>query len=147
MLYIADFMRDFHTKLYEVTPEDLKRELTKHERTVKHSLYMVMGQHEHFQKDDAVQFQEKFHIRIDQMASDFRTWKRAGCKAYAKPKKYVSGRIAGASKKAFDMVLNKYMLEASGVAFQEQSSQSAPSIDPSYFLKKKDEEARVDDAA
>ncbi len=110
MLTISDFMKDFYKKLYEVSPEDIKREVTKHERVVKHTLYMVMGQHEHFQKEDAMRFQEKFHVRIDQMASDYHTWKRAGCKAYAKPKQYVSGRVAGASKKAFDHVLGAYLL-------------------------------------
>ena len=144
MLYIADFMRDFHAKLYEVTPEDLKRDLTKHERTVKHTLYMVMGQHEHFQNDDAKAFQEKFHVRIDQMASDYRTWKRAGCKQYAKPKKYVSGRIAGASKKAFDLVLNKYMVEA-GPEFRPEPTFTSESPDQSLILEEKND--LVDDAA
>lgn len=111
MLFISDFMRDFHAKLHEVTPEEVKRDLSKHERVVKHALYMVMGQHEYFASQDAVKFQEMFHVRIDQMASDYRTWKRAGCKAYARPKQYVSGRVAGASKKAFDQVLNTYLLK------------------------------------
>lgn len=111
MLKIADFMRDFYLKLNEVVPEDLKRELAKHERVVKHALYMIVGGQEHFQKMDAAKFQEKFHVKMDQMASDYQTWKRAGCKAYAKPKQYVSGRIAGASKKAFDMILNGYLLK------------------------------------
>lgn len=137
-------MRDFHAKLYEVTPEDLKRDLTKHERTVKHTLYMVMGQHEHFQSDDAKAFQEKFHVRIDQMASDYRTWKRAGCKPYAKPKKYVSGRIAGASKKAFDMVLNKYMVET-GSGLRPDVSLVDESQDRSLILEEKND--LVDDAA
>lgn len=141
MLYIADFMRDFHTKLYEVTPEDLKRELTKHERTVKHTLYMVMGQHEHFKNEHASHFQERFHVRIDQMASDFRTWKRAGCKPYAKPKQYVSGRIAGASKKAFDMVLNHYMLESGG-PIRQQQERATDQVDRRLIL-----EAREDDVA
>lgn len=110
MLMISDFMRDFQKRLFEVTPEDLKRELTKHERVVKHALYMVMGQYEVFRKDDAVKFQERFHVKIDQMASDYQTWKRAGCKSYAKPKQYISGRIAGASKKAFDQILNLYLV-------------------------------------
>ena len=103
-------MRDFQKRLFEVTPEDLKRELTKHERVVKHALYMIMGQYEVFRKEDAVRFQERFHVKIDQMASDYQTWKRAGCKTYAKPKQYISGRIAGASKKAFDQTLNLYLV-------------------------------------
>jgi hypothetical protein len=110
MLFIADFMRDFHVRLHEIAPEDVKRDIVKHERVVKHTLYMVMGQHEHFRKEDAARFQELFHVRIDQMASDYATWKRAGCKPYARPKQYVSGRVAGASKKAFDQVLNSYLL-------------------------------------
>ena len=110
MLKIADFMREFYIKLHDVVPEDLKRELAKHERVVKHALYMVVGEKEIFHKMDASRFQEKFHVKMDQMAGDYHTWKRAGCKAYAKPKQYVSGRIAGASKKAFDLVLNAYLL-------------------------------------
>lgn len=139
MLYIADFMREFHTKLYEVTPEDLKRELSKHERIVKHTLYMVMGQHEHFKHETAKHFQERFHVRIDQLASDFRTWKRAGCKPYAKPKQYVSGRIAGASKRAFDIILNKYILESGGgIRHQEKAGHIGPNS--SLLLKKREED-------
>lgn len=104
-------MRDFYKELNNVTPEDLKRELSKQERVVKHALYVIMGEHEYFQREHAVKFQERFHVRIDQMAADYQTWKRAGCKPYAKPKQYVSGRIAGASKKAFDRVLNTYLLK------------------------------------
>lgn len=103
-------MKDFYFKLNEVVPEDLKRELAKHERVVKHALYMVVSGKDLFYKVDAARYQEKFHVKMDQMAGDYQTWKRAGCKAYAKPKQYVSGRIAGASKKAFDMVLNAYIL-------------------------------------
>jgi hypothetical protein len=110
MLKISEFMRDFYFKLNDVVPEDLKRELAKHERVVKHALYMVVSGKELFYFEDAAKFQEKFHVKMDQMAGDYQTWKRAGCKAYAKPKQYVSGRIAGASKKAFDMVLNTYIL-------------------------------------
>lgn len=120
MLFISDFMRDFHAKLHEVTPEEVKRDLSKHERVVKHALYMVMGQTEHFVRQDAAKFQEMFHVRIDQMASDYRTWKRAGCKPYARPKQYVSGRVAGASKKAFDQVLNTYLLKAKMFEYQNQ---------------------------
>lgn len=111
MLMIADFMRDFHKKLYDVAPEDVKREITKQERTVKHALYMVMGQFQEFRKEDAIKYQERFHVKMDQMASDYHTWKRGGCKAYAKPKQYISGRVAGASKKAFDQVLNAYLTQ------------------------------------
>jgi hypothetical protein len=110
MLKISDFMRDFYFKLNDVVPEELKRELAKHERVVKHALYMIASGKDLFYMEDAAKFQEKFHIKMDQMASDYHTWKRAGCKAYAKPKQYVTGRIAGASKKAFDMVLNTYIL-------------------------------------
>jgi|266.fasta.fasta_contig_21_3449421_length_530_multi_7_in_0_out_0_1 hypothetical protein len=125
MLMISDFMRDFQKRLYEVTPEDLKRELTKHERVVKHALYMVMGQYEHFRRDDAIKFQERFHVKIDQMASDYQTWKRAGCKSYAKPKQFISGRIAGASKKAFDQMLNVYLLR-----LQEKPMPEVVSFEP-----------------
>ncbi len=110
MLKISEFMKDFYIKLDVVVPEDLKRELAKHERVVKHALYMVVSGKDLFQLGDAPRFQEKFHVKMDQMAGDYHTWKRAGCKAYAKPKQYVSGRIAGAAKKAFDLVLNTYIL-------------------------------------
>ena len=110
MLKIADFIRDFYRKLHEVVPEDLKRELNKYERVVKHALYMVVGQYDLFHKGEAPSLQERFHIKMDQMVSDYQTWKRGGCKAYAKPKQYVSGKIAGASKKAFDLVLNTYLV-------------------------------------
>jgi len=127
MLKIADFMRDFYVKLNEVVPEDLKRELSKYERVVKHALYMIIGEKEQFHRMDAARFQEKFHVKMDQMASDYHTWKRAGCKAYARPKQYVTGRIAGASKKAFDMILNTYLLRAieiEGVMPREEREES-----------------------
>ncbi len=110
MLKISEFMKDFYVKLNDVVPEDLKRELAKHERIVKHALYMVVAGKELFYTADAAKFQEKFHVKMDQMASDYQTWKRAGCKAYAKPKQYVTGRIAGASKRAFDMVMSSYII-------------------------------------
>ena len=110
MLKISEFMKDFYVKLNDVVPEDLKRELAKHERIVKHALYMVVAGKELFYTADASKFQEKFHVKMDQMASDYQTWKRAGCKAYAKPKQYVTGRIAGASKRAFDMVMSSYII-------------------------------------
>lgn len=112
MLLISEFMRDFQKKLYEVAPEEVKREITKQERIIKHTIFVVMGQHEFFKRVDAVKFQEKFHVRIDQMAGDYRTWKNAGCKTYARPKQFVSGKVAGVSKKAFDQVLNSYMLRS-----------------------------------
>ncbi len=125
MLKISEFMKDFYLKLNEVVPEDLKRELAKHERVVKHALYMVVSGKDLFYKVDAARYQEKFHVKMDQMAGDYHTWKRAGCKAYAKPKQYVSGRIAGASKKAFDIVLNAYILrlrEIEGVPVMAQEA-------------------------
>lgn len=122
MLTVSEFMKDFYKELNDVTPEDLKRELAKQERVVKHTLYVIMSENEHFKRTEAVKMQERFHVRIDQMAADYQTWKRAGCKPYAKPKQYVSGRIAGASKKAFDRVLNQYILKAKEVegAFKDR---------------------------
>lgn len=111
MLTISSFLKEFHQKLHEVAPEEVKRDVLKQERVIKHTLFMIMGQHEHFHEKDAVHFQERFHVRIDQMASDYQTWKRAGCKSYAKPKQYVSGKVAGVSKKAFDQVLNTYIIQ------------------------------------
>lgn len=110
-MLISDFMSLFIKRLYEVVPEDAQRDLVKQDRTVKHALYLVMGKYQRLRKDLAVPFQEKFHLRIDQLAADYRTWKRAGCKGYARPKQYVSGPIAGASKKAFDHTLGTYLLE------------------------------------
>ena len=128
MLKISEFMKDFYIKLNDVVPEDLKRELAKHERIVKHALYMVVAGKELFYTADASKFQEKFHVKMDQMASDYQTWKRAGCKAYAKPKQYVSGRIAGASKRAFDMVMSSYIIrlrEMQGVQSFVQSERES----------------------
>ena len=128
MLKISEFMKDFYVKLNDVVPEDLKRELAKHERIVKHALYMVVAGKELFYTADASKFQEKFHVKMDQMASDYQTWKRAGCKAYAKPKQYVSGRIAGASKRAFDMVMSSYIIrlrEMQGVQSFVQSERES----------------------
>lgn len=130
MLMISDFMRDFHKKLYEVAPEEVKREITKQERAVRHALYMVVGQFQEFRKEDAIKYQERFHVRIDQMASDYHTWKRGGCKTYAKPKQYISGRVAGASKKAFDQVLNTYLL---------QTRSLAPKVEPNKLVLQEEE--------
>ena len=109
-MHIADFKRDFYKKLFEVAPEEVHREITKQQKAVKNTLFTVMGGHDRIVAELAVKFQERFHVRIDQMASDYRTWKRAGCKPYAKPKQFVSGKVAGASKKAFDQVLGAYLL-------------------------------------
>ena len=130
MLYVSDFMRDFYKKLHEVTPEDLQRELAKYERVVKHTLYMIVGQLEHFSAEESSSFQERFHVRVDQLAADYRTWKRAGCKSYARPRQYISGRIAGASKKAFDQILNKYILLSREVSKQENFYTKNISLEP-----------------
>ncbi|MCH9624736.1 MAG: hypothetical protein S4CHLAM27_11360 [Chlamydiia bacterium] len=110
-MLVSDFMSLFVKRLYEVLPEDAKRDLIKQDRTVKHALYMVMGKYQRLRKDLATPFQEKFHLRMDQLAADYRTWKRAGCKTYARPKQYISGQIAGASKKAFDFALGTFLLD------------------------------------
>ncbi len=110
-MLVSDFMSLFVKRLYEVIPEDGKRDLIKQDRTVKHALYMVMGKYQRVRKDLASPFQEKFHLRMDQLAADYRTWKRAGCKTYARPKQYISGQIAGASKKAFDYTLGTFLLD------------------------------------
>ena len=110
-MLVSDFMSLFVKRLYEAVPEDHRRDLIKQDRTVKHALYMVMGKYQRLRKDLATPFQEKFHLRMDQLAADYRTWKRAGCKSYARPKQYISGHIAGASKKAFDFTLGTYLLE------------------------------------
>jgi hypothetical protein len=110
-MLVSDFMSLFVKRLYEVIPEDEKRELIKQDRTVKHALYMVMGKYQRLSKDLASPFQEKFHLKMDQLTADYRTWKRAGCKAYAKPKQYVTGQIASSSKKAFDYALGTFLLD------------------------------------
>ena len=110
-MLVSDFMSLFVKRLYEVIPEDEKRELIKQDRTVKHALYMVMGKYQRLRKDLASPFQEKFHLRIDQLTADYRTWKRAGCKAYARPKQYITGQVASSSKKAFDYTLGTFLLD------------------------------------
>lgn len=101
-MLVSDFMSLFVKRLYDEMPEDAKRDLIKQDRTVKHALYLVMGKYQRLRKELAISFQEKFHLKMDQLSADYRTWKRAGCKSYARPKQYVSGQVAGASKKAFD---------------------------------------------
>ena len=110
-MLVSDFMSLFIQRLYEVIPEDAKRDLIKQDRTVKHALYMVMGKYQRLRKDLATPFQEKFHLRLDQLTADYRTWKRAGCKAYARPKQYITGLVASSSKKAFDYTLGTYLLD------------------------------------
>lgn len=110
-MLVSDFMSLFVRRLYEVIPEDAKRDLIKQDRTVKHALYLVMGKYQRLRKDLAISFQEKFHLKMDQLSADYRTWKRAGCKSYARPKQYVSGLVANASKKSFDYILGTYLLE------------------------------------
>ncbi len=110
-MLVSEFMSLFIQRLYETMPEDAKRDLIKQDRTVKHALYLVMGKYQRLSKDLASPFQEKFHLRMDQLAADYRTWKNAGCKSYARPKQYISGQIAGVSKKAFDYTLGSYLLD------------------------------------
>lgn len=110
-MLVSDFMSDFVKRLYEIIPEDSKRDLIKQDKAIKHGLYLVMGKYQRLRKDLATPFQEKFHLRVDQLAADYRTWKNAGCKGYARPKQYVSGPVAYASKKAFDYTLGTYLLE------------------------------------
>ncbi len=110
-MLVSDFMSLFVKRLYDEMPEDAKRDLIKQDRTVKHALYLVMGKYQRLRKELAISFQEKFHLKMDQLSADYRTWKRAGCKSYARPKQYVSGQVAGASKKAFDYILGSYLLE------------------------------------
>lgn len=110
-MLVSDFMSFFVKRLYETVPEEVKRDLMKQDRAIKHGLYMVMGKYQRIRKDLAMPFQEKFHMRMDQLAADYRTWKSAGCKAYARPKQYISGPIAGVAKKAFDHTLGTFLLE------------------------------------
>jgi len=110
-MLVSDFMSLFVERLYEIVPEDARRDLIKQDRTIKHALYIVMGKYERLRRDLASPFQEKFHLKMDQLAADYRTWKRAGCKSYARPKQFISGEIAGASKKAFDYTLGTFLLE------------------------------------
>ena len=110
-MLVSDFMSLFVGRLYETVPEEAKRDLIKQDKAIKHGLYLVMGKYKRLRKDLATPFQEKFHLKIDQLAADYRTWKRAGCKAYARPKQYISGTVAGVAKKAFDYTLGTFLLE------------------------------------
>ena len=110
-MLVSDFMSFFVKRLYETMPEEAKRDLVKQDRTVKHALYLVMGKYQRVSKDLASPFQEKFHLKMDQLAADYRTWKSAGCKSYARPKQYISGQVAGVSKKAFDFTLGTFLLD------------------------------------
>ena len=110
-MLVSDFMSLFVKRLYEDVPEEVKRDLVKQDRTIKHVLHRIMSDYHRLRKELASPFQEKFHLRMDQLAADYRTWKRAGCKSYARPKQYVSGHVAGLSKKAFDYTLGVYLID------------------------------------
>ena len=109
-MLVFEFIEHFEKKLHEIVPEEAKRDLEKQKRTVKNTLYSLASDKERIREQDAIWLQERFHIRMDQLASDYRTWKRAGCKTYARPKQYISGPIARTSKRAFDTILNQLLL-------------------------------------
>ena len=132
-MLVSDFMSLFVKRLYEVMPEDAMRDLVKQDRTVKHALYLVMGKYQRLRKDLAISFQEKFHLKMDQLSADYRTWKRAGCKSYARPKQYVSGQVANASKKSFDYILGSYLLELKSLQSEKIVSMPESQKDISSF--------------
>lgn len=114
-MLVSEFLSSFNKKLYEVAPKEIHRDLERQERTVKHSLFSVVGVSRELSKNQVVKYQEDFHTRIDRMAMDYKTWERGGFKRYAKPKQFVTGRVAAASKKAFDWVLSDFL-----VSFQKK---------------------------
>lgn len=109
-MLVSEFLSSFNKKLYEVAPKEIHRDLERQERTVKHSLFSVVGISREVAKNQAIKYQEEFHTKIDRMAMDYKTWERGGFKRYAKPKQFVTGRVAAASKKAFDWVLNEFLI-------------------------------------
>jgi hypothetical protein len=114
-MLVSEFLSSFNKKLYEVAPKEIHRDLERQERTVKHSLFSVVGVVRELAKNEAIKYQEDFHTKIDRMAMDYKTWERGGFKRYAKPKQFVTGRVAAASKKAFDWVLSDFL-----VSFQKK---------------------------
>ena len=108
-MLVGEFLATFNKRLYEVAPKEIHRDLERQERVVKHSLFSVVGTTRELAKGDVVKYQESFHTKIDRMATDYKTWERGGFKSYAKPKQFVTGRVAAASKKAFDWVLHDFL--------------------------------------
>jgi hypothetical protein len=108
-MLVVEFLASFNKKMYEVAPKEIHRDLERQERTVKHSLFSVVGTSREVSKGEAIKHQESFHTKIDRMAMDYKTWERGGFKSYAKPKQFVTGRVAAAAKKAFDWVLHDFL--------------------------------------
>lgn len=106
----SQFIQSFVKNAYAMAGEDIERHLVKQERVVRNNLFVSLGGHGSLSVENAAKYQETFHTKMDQLASDFRTWKKAGCKQYARPKQIVSGPIAYVSKKAFDQALNEFIL-------------------------------------
>lgn len=106
----SEFITSFNKKLYEFAPKEIHRDLERQERAVKHTLFVALSGSKEIVKTEAIKIQEGFHVRIDRMAMDYKTWERGGFKRYAKPKQFVTGRVAATSKKTFDWVLNEFLV-------------------------------------
>lgn len=112
---VHDFLDAFNREMNRNTKGfELRRRLKKEEKFLKWTIYHLLaeGIYLHY----AAKYQEKFHTKVDYMAADYKTWKDAGCKHYAKPKQYVSGEIAKIAKRSFDTVLGEMILQKKGAA-------------------------------
>ena len=109
-MLISDFFNSFHYYLYSISPDEIRMDVNKHERIVKHTLFTVIGGKREVPTDQIYKMQEMVHVKIDQLAQDYRTWQRNGYKRYAKPKQYITGRVAAAAKRAFDQTLHNLIV-------------------------------------
>ena len=131
----SQFIQSFVKKAYAMAGEESERHLVKQERVVRNNLFISLGGHGLLSTESAAKYQETFHTKMDQLASDFRTWKRAGCKQYARPKQIVSGPIAYISKKAFDQALNDFLLTRKAHPMMD-SQIDQEDYESSIFLRK-----------
>jgi hypothetical protein len=130
----SQFIQSFVQKAYAMAGEESERHLVKQERVVRNNLFVSLGGHGILTAESAAKYQETFHTKMDQLASDFRTWKKAGCKQYARPKQIVSGPIAYISKKAFDQALNDFLItQKKSLRMESQIDQE--DYDSSIFLR------------
>ncbi|OGN62340.1 MAG: hypothetical protein A3F09_00385 [Chlamydiae bacterium RIFCSPHIGHO2_12_FULL_49_11] len=107
---VHDFLQRFHREVYTMaTSFDLKRRLEKEEKFLKWMLYHILAPRLDLSK--VVKYQEVFHTKVDQLAADYKTWKDAGCKQYARPKQVVCGEVAKIAKRSFDTVLGTWLME------------------------------------
>ncbi len=140
MMLVSDFIKMFEQKLYSLSTQDDQRELLRQEKVIKGTLFTIIGQNQRLSVDKAVNYQESFHVRLDQLAGDYRTWRRGGCKKYAKPKQLVSGTLAALSKKSFDFVLNYFMSQST------PTSKGSVAVDESVLTVSKEKNTNRDNS-